>query len=163
MTDVNLFSCTEIYEGAKYNFKCPLKIYLYFPKYWKTILIATIYLFIYVCLFVYFETYFCCMGFESDRRKWKKGRYILGSLLLRPIHTGRRRQRLSFTLNGVTSSVAELNCGSVTSGRFTGVARGRSWKLFNFSSVNAGVSQSDRYANTLVQTLANPVHATQEK
>ncbi len=34
---------------------------------------------------------------------------------LRPIHTGRRRQRLSFTLNGVTSSVAELNCGSIAS------------------------------------------------
>ncbi len=34
---------------------------------------------------------------------------------LTPIHTGRRRQRLSLTLNGVTSSVAELNCGSVAS------------------------------------------------
>ncbi len=33
----------------------------------------------------------------------------------RPIHTGRRRQRLSLTLNGVMSSVAELNCGSVAS------------------------------------------------
>ncbi len=33
----------------------------------------------------------------------------------RPIHTGRRRQRLSLTLNGVKSSVAELNCGSVAS------------------------------------------------
>ncbi len=28
--------------------------------------------------------------------------------------------------------------------RFTSVARGRSWKLLNFSSTNAGVSQSDR-------------------
>ncbi len=37
----------------------------------------------------------------------------LGVLLLRLIHTGRRCQRLSLTVNGVTSSVAELNYGSV--------------------------------------------------
>ncbi len=33
--------------------------------------------------------------------------------------------------------------------RFTGIARGRSWKLFNFSSANAGVSQSDRLMQIL--------------
>ncbi len=44
------------------------------------------------------------------------------------------------------------------SGRFTGAARGRSWKLFNFSSANGGVSQSDR-----LMQIPNPVHATPEK
>ncbi len=42
--------------------------------------------------------------------------------------------------------------------RFTGAARGRSWKLFNFSSANGGVSQSDR-----LMQIPNPVHATPEK
>ncbi len=41
---------------------------------------------------------------------------------------------------------------------FTGAARGRSWKLFNFSSANGGVSQSDR-----LMQIPNPVHATPEK
>ncbi len=39
--------------------------------------------------------------------------------------------------------------------RFTGAARGRSWKLFN---ANGGVSQSDR-----LMQIPNPVHATPEK
>ncbi len=38
------------------------------------------------------------------------------------------------------------------------LARGRSWKLFNFSSANGGVSQSDR-----LMQIPNPVHATPEK
>ncbi len=42
--------------------------------------------------------------------------------------------------------------------RFTGAARGRSWELFNFSSANGGVSQSDR-----LMQIPNPVHATPEK
>ncbi len=42
--------------------------------------------------------------------------------------------------------------------RFTGAARGRSWKLFNFSSANGGVSQSDR-----LMQIPNPLHATLEK
>ncbi len=42
--------------------------------------------------------------------------------------------------------------------RFTSAARGRSWKLFNFSSANGGVSQSDR-----LMQIPNPVHATPEK
>ncbi len=42
--------------------------------------------------------------------------------------------------------------------RFTGAARGRSWKLLNFSSANGGVSQSDR-----LMQIPNPVHATPEK
>ncbi len=42
--------------------------------------------------------------------------------------------------------------------RFTGAARCRSWKIFNFSSANGGVSQSDR-----LMQIPNPIHATPEK
>ncbi len=82
--------------------------------------------------------------------------------LLRPIHTGRRRQGLLLTLNGVTSSVAELNCGSVASLHW------RCWrqKLKTFQLFKRQRRRQpirSPYANTLAQTLANPVHATPEK
>ncbi len=64
----------------------------------------------------------------------------------------RRRQRLSLTLNGVTSSVAELNCGSVASLALLAA------EVENFSSANGGVSQLDR-----LMQIPNPVHATPEK
>ncbi len=48
--------------------------------------------------------------------------------------------------------------------RFTGVASGRSWKRFNFSSaMQASANQIALCKYPIVQTLANPVHATPEK
>ncbi len=81
---------------------------------------------------------------------------------LRPIHTGRRRQRLSFTLNGVTSSFAELNCGSVASLHWRcSWQKLKTFQLFKRQCTRQPIKLP--YANTLAQTLANPVHATPEK
>ncbi len=44
---------------------------------------------------------------------------------------------------------------------FTGVARGRSWKLFKCQCSRQLIRSP--YANTIAQTLANPIHATPEK
>ncbi len=80
----------------------------------------------------------------------------------RPIHTGRRRQRLSLTLNGVKSSVAELNCGSVASLHWRcSWQKLKTFQLFKRQRRRQPIRSP--YANTLAQTLANPVHATPEK
>ncbi len=60
------------------------------------------------------------------------------SLFYALIHTGRRRQCLSFTLNGVLSSVAEVSCGFTTSLALLAA------EVENFSNANTGIRQSDR-------------------
>ncbi len=78
------------------------------------------------------------------------------------IHTGRWRERLLFTLNGVMAIVAELNCGSVVSLHWRcSRQKFKSFQIFKRQCRRLPIRSP--YVNTLVQMLANPVHATPEK
>ncbi len=68
------------------------------------------------------------------------------------IHTGRQRQDLSFTLNGVTSTSLHWRCSR---------QKMKTFQLFKRQCRHQPIRSP--YANTLVQALAHPVHATPEK